>query len=74
MLKHAPMLITEPIRKNEVTHLIWISDVETNFMYKMMLEEGDSLMASVCKGRVMARDAGVWRMVLKLWILKNRHV
>jgi hypothetical protein len=68
------MLITEPIRKNEVTHLIWISDGETNFMYKMMLEEGDSLMASVCKVRVMARDAGVWRMVLKLWILKNRHV
>jgi sulfopyruvate decarboxylase TPP-binding subunit len=56
-----PTPIIEPFKKNGVTHVIWLPDSETNFMYELMTKEEELKIVPVCReGESMAIAAGVW--------------
>ena len=57
---HPPALIEE-LKKNGVTHVVWLPDSETNFMYQMLLAEPSLDLVPVCReGETMAIAAGLW--------------
>jgi sulfopyruvate decarboxylase TPP-binding subunit len=56
-----PAAIINELKKNDVTHVVWLPDSETNFMYELLT--GDSLLdlVPVCReGETMAIAAGLW--------------
>ena len=56
-----PTPIIEQFKKNGVTHVIWLPDSETNFMYELMTKEEELKIVPVCReGESMAIAAGVW--------------
>ena len=56
-----PPPIIEQFKKNAVTHVIWLPDSETNFMYELMTREEKLKIVPVCReGESMAIAAGVW--------------
>jgi len=56
-----PTPIIEQFKKNGVTHVIWLPDSETNFMYELMTREEELKIVPVCReGESMAIAAGVW--------------
>ncbi|MDE0744154.1 MAG: thiamine pyrophosphate-binding protein [SAR202 cluster bacterium] len=56
-----PPPIIEQFKKNGVTHVIWLPDSETNFMYELMTREEELKIVPVCReGESIAIAAGVW--------------
>ena len=51
---HPPALINE-LKKNNITHIVWLPDCETNFMYQMLMAEPSIDLVPVCReGETMA--------------------
>ena len=56
-----PTPLIAPFKKNGVTHVIWLPDSETNFMYELMTREEELKIVPVCReGESIAIAAGVW--------------
>jgi sulfopyruvate decarboxylase TPP-binding subunit len=56
-----PATILQELKKNRVTHLIWLPDSETNFMYRRLVEDGSMDLVPVCReGESIAIAAGLW--------------
>jgi phosphonopyruvate decarboxylase len=52
--------VVEELRKCGVTHVVWLPDSETNFMYKTLQEMPDLTLVPVCReGEAMAICAGL---------------
>ena len=57
---HPQALISE-LKKNKVTHVVWLPDSETNFMYQELLAEPSLDLIPVAReGETMAIAAGLW--------------
>ena len=57
---HPAAIISELI-KNDVTHVVWLPDSETNFMYQLLTNESSLDLVPVCReGETMAIAAGLW--------------
>ena len=37
----SPSAIIEQFKKNDVTHIVWLPDTETNFMYNQIISDED---------------------------------
>lgn len=56
-----PRGILDQLTKNEVSHVVWLPDSETNFMYEQMSADPDMELVPVCReGESMAVAAGLW--------------
>ena len=56
-----PNSIIEELKKNRITHVVWLPDSETNFMYSQLVEDPDLDLVPVCReGETMAIAAGLW--------------
>ena len=44
-----PQPIIEELKKNGVTHVVWLPDSETNFLYERMLAESSIELVPVCR-------------------------
>lgn len=60
-LELTPKAILDQLNKNGVTHVVWLPDSETNFMYQQMLANESLELVPVCReGETMAIAAGIW--------------
>ena len=56
-----PSSIIPELKKNNITHVVWLPDSETNFMYHQLLADPDIDLVPVCReGETMAIAAGLW--------------
>ena len=56
-----PQPIIDQLKKNDVTHVVWLPDSETNFMYERMAAEQSVALVAVCReGESMGVAAGLW--------------
>ena len=56
-----PASILREFKKNQVTHLVWLPDSETSFMYRRLVEDGSMELVPVCReGESIAIAAGLW--------------
>ena len=56
-----PAAIISELKKNDVTHVVWLPDSETNFMYQLLTNEPSLDLVPVCReGETMAIAAGLW--------------
>ena len=56
-----PAAIIGELKKNNVTHVVWLPDSETNFMYQLLTIEPSLDLVPVCReGETMAVAAGLW--------------
>ena len=56
-----PLSIIAELKKNNVTHVVWLPDSETNFMYEQLLTEPHLDLVPVCReGETVAIAAGLW--------------
>ncbi len=56
-----PAAIVEELKKNDITHVVWLPDSETNFMYHLLTNEPSLDLVPVCReGETMAIAAGLW--------------
>ncbi len=56
-----PAAIVEELKKNNFTHVVWLPDSETNFMYQLLDSEPSLDLVPVCReGETMAIAAGLW--------------
>ncbi len=56
-----PATVLNELKKNRVTHLVWLPDSETNFMYRCLVEDGSMDLVPVCReGESIAIAAGLW--------------
>ena len=56
-----PSFLIDELKKNNISHIVWLPDSETNFMYNMLLEESSIDLVPVCReGDTMAIAAGLW--------------
>ena len=56
-----PTAIVEELKKNNFTHVVWLPDSETNFMYQLLPNEAALDLVPVCReGETMAIAAGLW--------------
>ena len=56
-----PQAIISELKKNNVTHVVWLPDSETNFMYQLLTSEPSLDLVPVCReGETMAIAAGLW--------------
>lgn len=56
-----PSAIVEELKKNNFTHVVWLPDSETNFMYQLLTNEDSLDLVPVCReGETMAIAAGLW--------------
>ena len=56
-----PASIIEELKKNSVSHVVWLPDSETNFMYQQLMADPDIDLVPVCReGETMAVAAGLW--------------
>ena len=56
-----PAAIVEELKKNAITHVVWLPDSETNFMYHLLTNEPSLDLVPVCReGETMAIAAGLW--------------
>ena len=57
----SPRPILEQLKKNGVTHVVWLPDSETNFMYEQMVAEPSLHLVPVSReAETMAIAAGLW--------------
>ena len=53
--------VLDELHKNGVTHVVWLPDSETNFMYRQMVADPDLHLVPVCReGESIAIAAGLW--------------
>ncbi len=56
-----PASVVEELKKNNITHVVWLPDSETNFMYQLLTDETSLDLVPVCReGETMAIAAGLW--------------
>ena len=56
-----PRPILDQLVRNGVTHVVWLPDSETNFMYEQMVSEPGIHLVPVCReGESMPIAAGLW--------------
>ena len=56
-----PASIVAELKKNHFTHVVWLPDSETNFMYQLLTNEPSLDLIPVCReGETMAIAAGLW--------------
>ena len=56
-----PAAIINELKKNNVTHVVWLPDSETNFMFELLTGEPTLDLVPVCReGETMAIAAGLW--------------
>ena len=56
-----PASIIAELKKNNITHVVWLPDSETNFMYHQLMEDPGLDLVPVCReGETMAIAAGLW--------------
>ena len=56
-----PTAIIEELKKNNFTHVVWLPDSETNFMYQLLTSDPSLDLVPVCReGETMAIAAGLW--------------
>ena len=56
-----PASVVEELKKNNITHVVWLPDSETNFMYQLLTGEPSLDLVPVCReGETMAIAAGLW--------------
>ena len=56
-----PQAIIDELKKNNFTHVVWLPDSETNFMYQLLTSEPSLDLVPVCReGETMAVAAGLW--------------
>ena len=56
-----PRAILDQLNKNKVTHVVWLPDSETNFMYEQMVADPTLHLVPVCReAETMAIAAGLW--------------
>ncbi len=57
----SPSAIIEQFKKNDVTHIVWLPDTETNFMYNQIISDDDLSLVPICReGESMPIAAGLW--------------
>ena len=57
---HPPAIIAE-LKKNRISHVVWLPDSETNFMYQLLTSDPTLDLVPVCReGETMAIAAGLW--------------
>ena len=44
-----PAAIVEELKKNDFTHVVWLPDSETNFMYHLLTNEPGLDLVPVCR-------------------------
>ncbi|MAF37778.1 MAG: hypothetical protein CL696_02670 [Chloroflexi bacterium] len=60
VILHPASVIAE-LKKNHITHVVWLPDSETNFMYQLLNNEPTLDLVPVCReGETMAIAAGLW--------------
>ena len=60
VILHPASVIAE-LKKNNISHVVWLPDSETNFMYQMLQAEPTIDLVPVCReGETMAIAAGLW--------------
>ena len=56
-----PASVVEELKKNNISHVVWLPDSETNFMYQLLTNEESLDLVPVCReGETMAIAAGLW--------------
>ena len=56
-----PAAIVAEIKKNHFTHVVWLPDSETNFLFQLLTNEPSLDLIPVCReGETMAIAAGLW--------------
>lgn len=56
-----PASVVAELRKNNISHVVWLPDSETNFMYQLLTNEPSLDLVPVCReGETMAIAAGLW--------------
>ena len=56
-----PSSLINELKKNKVTHVVWLPDSETNFMYNKMAADPEFLIIPGCReGEAIAVAAGLW--------------
>jgi sulfopyruvate decarboxylase TPP-binding subunit len=57
----SPQTIIDHLKANNVTHVVWLPDSETNFMFQLLTNEPTLDLVPVCReGETMAIAAGLW--------------
>ena len=56
-----PQVVREQLHRNGVTHLVWLPDTETSFLYDEITRDPELTIVPVCReGESMAVAAGLW--------------
>ena len=56
-----PASVVEELKRNNISHVVWLPDSETNFMYQLLTNEPSLSLVPVCReGETMAIAAGLW--------------
>ena len=56
-----PASVVAELKKNDISHVVWLPDSETNFMYQLLTNEPTLDLVPVCReGETMAIAAGLW--------------
>jgi len=56
-----PASVIAELKKNNISHVVWLPDSETNFMYQLLTNEPTLDLVPVCReGETMAIAAGLW--------------
>ena len=56
-----PAAVLGQLNKNNVSHVVWLPDSETNFLYHQMVADPTLNLVPVCReGETMAIAAGLW--------------
>ena len=57
----SPDAIVDEFKKNGVTHVVWLPDTETNFMYRRIVADDALDLVPICReGESMPIAAGLW--------------
>ena len=57
----SPDAIIEQFKLNGVSHIVWLPDTETNFMYNRIIADGELQLVPICReGESMPIAAGLW--------------
>ena len=60
VIQHPASVVAE-LKKNDISHVVWLPDSETNFMYQLLTNEPTLDLVPVCReGETMAIAAGLW--------------
>ena len=56
-----PSSVGAELKKNNISHVVWLPDSETNFMFQLLTNEPTLDLVPVCReGETMAIAAGLW--------------